>query len=125
MEQEKAEPLTIGRRKHSRLRLRVPATFTSLHGFQQVVLDDLSQTGAQITFPNNSAFSRGLLKWLEFEVLAHWAWQEGSSCGLRFDEPIGEAWVLETRMRAPGMLDVQKKRLRTLAKNWTEGASDW
>ncbi len=124
MHSEKAEPLPIGRRSHPRLRLGVPATFITLNGSQQVSLDDLSQTGAQVTVSDVGPFSKGFLKWLDFEVFAQFAWQEGSTYGLRFDQPIDEEWLLETRRRAPGMLDMQK-RLRNMARDWSQGAPDW
>lgn len=124
MQQDKPEPISVGRREHPRLRLRVPATLTTLDGAKHVILDDLSQTGAQVTVSDASSFSKGFLNWLHFEVFADVAWQDGASCGLRFDEPVSEACLLETRRRAPGMLDLQRQ-LRSLAKSWTEGAPDW
>lgn len=124
MQEPTVEPVSIGRRANPRLRLHVPATLTTLDGTHKVLLDDLSQTGAQITCPHQERFSKGVLSWLQFEVFADVAWQDGSSCGLRFDEPIAEQCLLETRRRASEMVDF-KKGLRDIAKKWTEGAPDW
>lgn len=89
-----------------------------------MILDDLSQTGAQITLSDKEVSSSGVLTWLHFEAFADLAWHEGTACGFRFEQPLSEECLLETRSQAPGMLDLQS-RLRKMAKNWSEGAPDW
>jgi hypothetical protein len=118
------EHVRIGRRASPRLRLRVPAQLATLDGPKHVILDDLSETGAQITLPQEQRFSSGLLQWLTYDVFADLIWQEGLSCGLLFEERLTEEVLLETRRQAPGLKDHENRR-RKIAEAWTRGGADW
>lgn len=110
----------VGRRSLARLKLGVPARLITLNGVQDVLLDDLSLSGAQIRLSEREQFSTGVLEWLAFEELVDVVWHDGSTCGVKFERRLPKECILATRDAAPLLLD-DDARARSVAKQWTEG----
>jgi len=91
----------LGRRAHPRLRLAIGARLITHHGTYAVRLDNLSVTGAHLSRPNVEDFTGCVLRWLGFEALGEKVWQRGAYCGIRFDQPLPESWIAETRKQVP------------------------
>ena len=125
MGQQPTREHITGRRSAPRLRLGIPAKLVTLSRTQSATLDDLSKTGAQVTLSQPESFEAGVLSWLQFEAFADVVWQDRQSVGLRFDEPITQAAVLETRRAAPGEIRDHLNRERDIAREWVNGAPDW
>jgi hypothetical protein len=92
------ESQNSGRRRHSRLRARLPARLKTLTDTYQGMLFDLSFIGARIAI--NADLRPGgetLLCWADFEVFANVAWCEDGFCGLEFDEPLSGQVLIATR----------------------------
>jgi hypothetical protein len=96
-----ALPDNVGRRVAPRLRLAISARLITNFGEYPVRLDNLSATGAHISRPKDERFSRCVLKWLRFEAWGELVWLRGGYCGIRFEKPLPEVWVLETREHTP------------------------
>ena len=114
---------TQHRREHARLRLGIEATLISLGGEQQVVLQDLSRTGAKLFLEHARPVSHGFLRWMSYEVFVDAAWRKGHWCGVQFDEPVPEECLLATRAAAPALMEAPKKRLLQHAKEFVQGTS--
>ena len=90
----------IGRRRQPRLRLGINARLITNLGQYPVRLDNLSRGGAHIWRARNEHFSKCLLRWLDFEAWADLVWDSGGYCGIRFEKPIPERWIMESREHA-------------------------
>lgn len=110
----------VGRRSLARLRLGVPARLITLYGVQDVLLDDLSLSGAQIRLSDGEQFSSGVLEWLDFDELVDVVWHDGSTYGVKFEKHLPKGCILATRDAAPALLD-DEARARSVARQWTEG----
>ena len=87
-----------GRRRHSRLRARLPARLTTLTDTYQGMLFDLSFCGARIAIAGQvRPGSEAVLNWASFEAFATVAWCEDGYCGLEFEEPIPGNILIATR----------------------------
>jgi hypothetical protein len=89
------------RRGKARLRTGVPAVLTTMNGGQVVSLVDLSESGAGLVVKDGWRLNGGVLKWMDYEVYGKVVRRSGDNIGLRFEEPIDAAWVLETRAWLP------------------------
>lgn len=108
------------RRAAPRLQLGIGARFDTLDGRQNVRLIDLSQGGAHVILSQPGEVSEGVLAWLGFDSYAAAAWQRDDHVGLTFDRPLPLAWLVETRKRAPSV--VQEEAMGSeLARAWVSG----
>jgi hypothetical protein len=93
-----AEEAHTGRRRHSRLRVCLPAKLVTLNGTFAVTLLDLSFRGAKLGL---GAFAQpggdAVLCWGRFEMFCRVAWCRGERCGLDFDEPLHPDVLIATR----------------------------
>lgn len=112
---------TAGRRRHSRLRLYLPATLITLNGTLPVTLLDLSFRGARIalgpTVPRAGASA--VLTWASFEAFCTVTWSAGGSGGLDFDVPLHPQVLLATRDLADRTPHIDSGRLA--ARDWATG----
>ncbi len=87
-----------GRRRHSRLRLQLPARLITLEGTLQATLVDLSFTGARVALDvKGPARGDAVLEWGGFEAFCSIAWTEGRMCGLDFEAPLPGRILIATR----------------------------
>jgi hypothetical protein len=107
------------RRGKARLRLGIPAQLLSLHGRSRVTLLDLSETGARIRY-SGEPVRDVVVEWLGYEAFGKVVRRSGGDLGVRFDDPIAERWVLETRERLPAMARGEDHVTR-FAREWAHG----
>ncbi len=120
-----AQPHAVGgsdpRRASPRLQLGMGALFETLDGRQKVRLIDLSQGGAHVILRRPDPVREGVLAWLGFDSYAAVAWQRGEHVGLEFDRPLSLSCLVETRRRAPSV--VQEEAMGSeLAQAWVSGS---
>lgn len=106
------------RRGKARLRLGIPAHLLSLHGHSRVTLLDLSETGARLQYDGDPVRDV-VVEWLGYEAFGKVVRRIGDEVGVRFDEPIAEAWVLDTRERLPAI--ARDDQVRRFAREWVRG----
>lgn len=110
------------RRGRARLRVGVSAAIATMNGRQGITLLNLSESGALLRVKDSAPFDRGVLKWVNYEAFGVVAWRKGSDVGLRFDEPIDRAWLLDTRERLPA-LSKGHDEFRQFASDWATGGA--
>ena len=109
------------RRAHPRLCLGIAAELIGLSGTQRVILQDLSATGAKVQLQSPKAISKGVLRWLNFEVFGDIAWQQDDWCGLNFDRPLSNGCLFDTRAAAPGLLAIARRNRFRHAEDFVKG----
>src|SRR5690606_26201902 len=107
------------RRGKARLRLGIPAQLLSLHGRSRVTLLDLSESGARIRYDGQPVIDV-VLEWLGYEAFGRVVRHSGRELGVRFDEPISQAWVLDTRELLPALAQGEDQLTR-FAREWVRG----
>jgi hypothetical protein len=107
------------RRGKARLRLGIPAQLLSLHGRSRVTLLDLSETGARLRYQGEPVRDV-VIEWLGYEAFGKVVRRGGGELGVRFDEPIAERWVLDTRERLPAIARGEDHVTR-YAREWVRG----
>ncbi|WP_228242367.1 PilZ domain-containing protein [Porphyrobacter sp. GA68] len=111
----------LHRRAHPRLRLGVEARLIGLDGTQDVILQDLSCTGAKLLLERAEHISQGVLRWMDFEAFGDVTWRKGRWCGIAFDELLPEDVLHATRQAAPALLKQPAERLRRHARTFALG----
>jgi len=113
----------IGRREHSRLRVRLPARLTTLDGTSSAVLTDLSFGGAKIL--TGCALRPGqqaVLNWAGFEAFGTVSWVHDGMCGLHFDEFLAGKVLIATRdLDDAGQLPDDREVARDIARDFVQG----
>ena len=117
------QPLHIGRRRDSRLRVTVPARLITLTGHHKVALRDISQTGAKLSVPEQvRAGDDGVLEWLDFETFGSIIWTGGGFAGIAFDEELPVGALLTTRQKFDqGAFKTEEDIAREQAAEWCLG----
>ena len=108
-----------GRRRHSRLRARLPARLMTLTDTWQGMLFDLSFYGARIALEGHiRPGSEAVLCWADFEVFATVAWCDEGFCGLEFEEPLSGQVLITTRdlFDASPRIDQTRQAARTFVQ---------
>lgn len=123
---DEEEP-TIGRREHSRLRVRLPARLTTLDGTSSAVLTDLSFGGAKLLV--NCELRTGqeaVLAWLGFEAFGTVSWVGQGMCGMHFDEFLDGKVLIATRdLNDAGDPHSERDRVRGAARDFVRGVRRW
>ena len=112
---------SAGRRRHSRLRVHLPARLITLEGTLPMTLLDLSFRGAKVVL-GSTILRRGasaVLTWGAFEAFCSVAWTRGESCGLDFDTPLKPQVLIATRDLADASPKVDSNRVA--AQSWVTG----
>lgn len=98
-----------GRRSSPRLRVILEGRLITHRGSYAVRIDNLSQTGAHLSRTRiDDDATRCVLQWLGHEALGEVVWVKGAYCGVRFDKPLPEQVVLDTREQYPDVPEVLK-----------------
>ncbi len=110
-----------GRRRHSRLRVQLPAQLITLDGTLAATLLNLSYSGAKLTIPGAAprVGAWAVLKWAGFEAFCLVAWNDGDLFGLDFESPLKPNVLLATRDIADVTPPVDGSR--TAARDWAIG----
>ena len=114
---------TAGRRRHSRLRVHLPARLITLDGTLHVTLLDLSFRGAKLVIGPSTLRrgDNGVLTWGSFEAFCAVAWTRSQSCGLDFDAPLKPDILIATRDLADATPRIDTSRVA--ARSWVTGDS--
>ncbi len=121
------EKPTIGRRVHSRLRVRLPARLTTLDGTSSAVLTDLSYGGAKlaVTCPLRAG-QEAVLAWHTFEAFGTVSWVHDGMCGMHFDEYVAGSVLIATRDLDDGAhLPSDRELARGAARDFVKGRRLW
>ncbi|MXO89322.1 PilZ domain-containing protein [Pontixanthobacter aquaemixtae] len=120
-----------GARRHkSRLATLLPGQLTTMFGTENVVLQDISLTGAKLGLSKNRKIEEQLrvgidavLTWHGHETFGQLVWTAPDSVGIEFEESIGTKALMETRaMQDELMEDGGPDSLnRTAAEGWANG----
>jgi hypothetical protein len=112
-----------GKRRHARLRVRLPAKLITLDGEFRVVLCDLSTGGARVGKPGLFlAGGEAVLLWDRFEVFGTLAWCRSGLFGVHFEAPIAKEWVMATReLDSATRLPDDDELNRQAAREWIVG----
>ncbi len=114
----------IGRRKYSRLRVRLPAKLVTLSTTINTILLDISIEGAKIEAKGNlHCGDQAMLLWDRYEAFGRIAWIDESTCGVLFEEPITPKILIATRdlddeKHLPEDRDLNRQRVQA----WVNGA---
>lgn len=112
-----------GRRAMPRLRLAMPAKVQLMHGMENCVLDDLSQTGARVTLAGRlpGPGAGVVLKATGLDVFGTVVWSEGSRFGIKFEEPLPLHDVVNVRHIADAYFEHDAAQARRDARNFVQG----
>ena len=91
----------ICRRQAPRFRPGLPARLITLERHLTVVLENLSEGGANIALPVPHVFAVCVIKWLDFHAFAEASWIDGCVVGLQFSTPLSAEVLAETCRLAP------------------------
>ena len=97
----------------------MPADLLTVHGRSRVTLLDLSETGARLRY-EGGGISDGVLEWLGYEAFGAVVRHADNEVGLRFDEPITQDCVLDTRELLPTVPQGEDD-VRRFAREWVGG----
>lgn len=109
------------RRGNARLRLGIEAEFVGFDGNQAVILQDVSRTGAKLLLQRATPISQGLLRWMDVEMFIEVTWRRGYWCGVTFDEPLPEEYLLATRAAVPALMNESRERILQRAREFVQG----
>ena len=109
------------RRAYSRLRLGISAHLETLDGRQRVRLMDLSQGGARVILSRPGTIRQAVLTWLNFETFGTIMWHEDQHIGFKFDKLLPLGVLVETRQRAPSVVQEDAMVTAQAAKEWVAG----
>lgn len=120
-----AEGADRGRRGRSRLRVRLPARLVTRTLTKQVILADLSLTGAKVaTDAELKLGTEVVLEWGKFEAFGEVVWCRGQFCGIAFFDPIAQGVLLATRdLDDTSHLPRDRDMLREVAQGWVKGGT--
>lgn len=122
------------RRTKSRLTTILPGKLTTMFGTENILLNDLSLTGAKLGLSPKRGIEERLrkgldavLEWNGHETFGQLVWVTKDAVGIHFDECIGTKALLETRalqdkMTADGGLKShEKEQSKCAAQGWASG----
>jgi hypothetical protein len=104
-----------GRRRHSRLRVALPARLVTLSGTFHGTLIDLSFKGGKILLERDlPAGGQAELSWGTFGAFCAIRWCGNGLCGLKFEEPLPPQILIATRdlADASGKRDLSRESAR-------------
>ncbi|MBX9662248.1 PilZ domain-containing protein [Novosphingobium sp.] len=112
-----------GRRAAPRVRLCIPARVLLLHGQENCLLDDLSQSGARVTIAAKLPMPGAgvVLTAQGLDVFGNVVWSQGVRFGILFEEPLPLHDVVNLRHFADAHADHERALLRRNARNFVQG----
>ncbi len=112
-----------GRRRRSRLRVRLAAQLATRSEAHQAILADISLDGARIqTEVPIVPGTEILIEWAGFEAFGDVVWCKDGQCGIVFEEPIARPILLATRaVHDAARLPDDRNLLRRIASQWVRG----
>ena len=123
--QHEGKPQVTGRRVAARARVALPATLEALSGTVNVILRNISETGAMLEVANLPARGAdGVLCCGELDCFGTIVWARSRWCGFAFGEPIPQEIVLRLRAASDsGQAEAASRNAASdAARRWAEGA---
>ncbi len=119
------ERASRGRRRSSRLRVRLPARIVTRTETRHVILSDVSSGGARIIAGRDlSPGLEAVLEWGRFEAFGEVVWCDGERSGMRFLDPLDERILIATRdLDDAARLPRDSDLVRRVAQGWAEGSA--
>ncbi len=112
-----------GRRRASRLRVRLPLRLSTRIETRLGILLDLSLNGAKVTCDAQLRVGQeAVIEWGEYESFGEIVWSRYELAGIAFLEPITPDALLATRkLDEAAHLPKDKDILRQIARHWVQG----
>lgn len=112
-----------GRRAQSRLRVWLSCRLITRGFDAKAVLADLSRVGAKIqTNRSEGLYGEAVLQWAGMEAFGTIIWARGGFCGLQFDKPVPENWlILSRQINETSACPDESTAARELARAWVSG----
>ncbi|WP_292931468.1 PilZ domain-containing protein [Novosphingobium sp. PASSN1] len=106
-----------------RVRLCIPAKVQMLHGLENTLLDDLSQTGARVTLAGRlpGAGAGVVVKAAGLDVFGNVVWAKGARFGIVFEEPLPLHDVVNVRHLADAYAEHEAEQMRRNARMFVQG----
>ena len=117
------DPQLRGRRHEARACLLLGAYAEALSGNRQVTLLDVSRSGARVEGPQLPAVGRDIVLRCEgIDAFGTVVWAASGRCGIRFDQPVPGADVVELRrLAAAAGRSKMTPEERQAAADWANG----
>ena len=114
-----------GRRRRSRLRVRLPARLITLCETYNTILVDVSLLGAKVRVDAQlRQGSDAILEWNGHEAFGEVVWCQRGFCGIAFFEAIPAGLLLATReLDETAQLPQEQELVRQTARQWVEGTT--
>lgn len=115
---------TLGRRRESRLRVRLQVRLITLDGTTRLAMADVSRRGARLagSLPRLRVGQQGVIQWGPFEAFGQVAWCNERGCGLIFDEPLAQHVLFSTRqIHDSAKLRSEREVARGVAEEFVQG----
>ena len=125
-----AQQTTSPRRHKARLATLLPGQLTTMYGTENIVLHDLSLTGAKIGLSEHRGVEEilregidAVLTWNGHETFGQLMWVAPDSVGIEFEENIGTKALMETRKIQDRMAEAGGLQSLSVqaAKGWARG----
>ena len=106
-----------------RVRLGIPAKVQLLHGLENCLLDDLSQTGARVTLAGSlpGPGAGVVVKAAGLDVFGNVVWSNGARFGIVFEEPLPLHHVVNVRHLADSYAEHEAAQMRRNARMFVQG----
>ena len=89
-----------GRRRYGRMRAELPAALKTWRGTRELVICDLSPSGARLRSPVAlKPGTRGVLHWMGQEAKGKVVWQDGEQFGIVFRKAVDQEVIDRTYER--------------------------
>lgn len=108
-----------------RVRLGIPAKVQLLHGLENCLLDDLSQTGARVTLAGSLPRPGAgvVVKAAGLDVFGNVVWSHGARFGIVFEEPLPLHDVVNVRHIADSFGEHEASQMRRNARLFVQGGA--
>lgn len=117
-----APSVSTGKRRHSRLRVGLPAQMQSAAATTECELLDLSETGARFSTPEPpKAGAMVMVHCFHLELFGTVMWRRRGVVGMAFDEPLPLDQVVSVRGLADETARMEQEAARQAAKAWARG----
>ena len=116
-----SSPQDAHRRAKPRLNLGIEAKFIGFGPPLDILLQDISATGAKLYLNQPEKLKQGFLCWDAYEVFGDIVWQEHEWCGMQFERPVSPECLFATRQAAPTLMKAARNATRDHAADFVAG----
>jgi len=113
---------SLGRRRHARARLAIPARLTTIGETLSCVIEDVSISGARVACPRALALGTRCIVECDIECLfGHVVRAQGERCAIELIEPLTREQVVALRRFSDSLPRREREELREAARAWALG----